>query len=85
LKKSSPACDGWPEKAKLWRERDPAIKPIQPGVTLDLFDEKYTTRNRPVRDLVSFHEIGKKSPASIGKACWRTWPTHRWDRFNPAI
>ena len=39
---------------------DSLIKSFQPGVTLDLLDGKYTARNRPVQDLVSFHEIGRK-------------------------
>jgi len=39
---------------------DSLIKSIRPGVTLNLLDGKYTPRNRPVQDLVSFHEIGQK-------------------------
>jgi hypothetical protein len=39
---------------------DSLIKSIQPGVDLHLLDGKYTPRNRPIQDLVSFHEIGVK-------------------------
>ena len=39
---------------------DSLIKSIQPGITLDLLDGKYTPRNRPIQDLVVFHEIGVK-------------------------
>lgn len=39
---------------------DSLIKSVQPGITLDLLDGKYTPRNRPIQDLVSFHEIGSK-------------------------
>ncbi len=39
---------------------DSLIKSIQPGVTLKLLDGKYTTKNRPIQDLVTFHEIGCK-------------------------
>ena len=37
---------------------DSMIKGVQPGVDLKLVDGRYTPRNRPVQDLVSFHEIG---------------------------
>jgi hypothetical protein len=39
---------------------DSLIKSIQPGVDLQLLDGKYTARNRPVQDLVTFHELGAK-------------------------
>jgi hypothetical protein len=39
---------------------DSLIKSIQPGVDLQLVDGKYTARNRPVQDLVTFHAIGGK-------------------------
>lgn len=39
---------------------DSLIKSIQPGVDLFLLDGKYTPRNRPIQDLVMFHEIGVK-------------------------
>lgn len=39
---------------------DSLIKSIQPGLTLHLLDGKYTTRNRPIQDLVTFHEVGRK-------------------------
>ncbi len=39
---------------------DSLIKGIQPGITLNLVDGRYTARNRPVQDLISFHEIGVK-------------------------
>lgn len=37
---------------------DSLIKSVQPGIDLNLMDGKYTPKNRPVQDLVSFHEIG---------------------------
>ncbi|MFN6049369.1 MAG: hypothetical protein ACK47R_00930, partial [Planctomycetia bacterium] len=39
---------------------DCLIKSIRPGVDLNLVDGKYTRRNRPIQDLVTFHEIGIK-------------------------
>lgn len=39
---------------------DSLIKSIRPGITLELLDGKYTPRNRPIQDLVTFHEIGHK-------------------------
>jgi len=39
---------------------DSLIKSVQPGITLELLDGKYTPRNRPIQDLVTFHEIGRK-------------------------
>lgn len=39
---------------------DALIKSIRPGVSLHLLDGKYTPKNRPIQDLVSFHEIGRK-------------------------
>ena len=39
---------------------DSLIKGIQPGIELNLIDGRYTQRNRPVQDLVSFYEIGLK-------------------------
>lgn len=39
---------------------DGLIKSIRPGVELHLIDGKYTPRNRPIQDLVTFHEIGRK-------------------------
>lgn len=39
---------------------DSLIKSIQPGIDLNLMDGKYTPKNRPVQDLVSFHEIGTR-------------------------
>jgi hypothetical protein len=39
---------------------DGLIKSIWPGVTLNLLDGKYTARNRPVQDLFTFHEVGRK-------------------------
>jgi hypothetical protein len=39
---------------------DSLIKSIQPGLDLHLLDGKYTPRNRPIQDLVSYHEIGVK-------------------------
>lgn len=37
---------------------DSLIKSVQPGIDLFLLDGKYTPRNRPIQDLVSFHEVG---------------------------
>ncbi|MES2596084.1 MAG: hypothetical protein V4662_12145 [Verrucomicrobiota bacterium] len=37
---------------------DSLIKGQQPGIELDLVDGRYTRRNRPVQDLISYHEIG---------------------------
>ncbi len=39
---------------------DSLIKSVQPGVTLSLLDGKYTPKNRPIQDLVTFHEVGRK-------------------------
>ncbi len=39
---------------------DSLIKGIHPGVDLNLIDGRYTPRNRPVQDLVTYHEIGIK-------------------------
>lgn len=39
---------------------DSLIKGIQPGIDLNLLDGRYTARNRPVQDLVTYHEIGVK-------------------------
>lgn len=37
---------------------DCLIKSVQPGIDLKLLDGKYTPANRPIQDLVTFHEIG---------------------------
>lgn len=39
---------------------DCLIKSVVPGLTLHLLDGKYTPRNRPIQDLVTFHEVGRK-------------------------
>jgi len=39
---------------------DSLIKSVQPGLTLHLLDGKYTPRNRPIQDLITFHEVGRK-------------------------
>jgi hypothetical protein len=39
---------------------DSLIKSVQPGITLELLDGKYTPRNRPIQDLFTFHEVGRK-------------------------
>lgn len=39
---------------------DSLIKSVQPGLTLHLLDGKYTPRNRPIQDLITFHEVGCK-------------------------
>jgi hypothetical protein len=40
---------------------DSLIKSVQPGLALHLLDGKYTPRNRPIQDLVTFHEVGRKA------------------------
>lgn len=37
---------------------DSLIKSMHPGIDLHLVDGKYTPRNRPVQDLVTYHDIG---------------------------
>jgi hypothetical protein len=39
---------------------DSLIKSIRPGLTLRLLDGQYTPRNRPIQDLITFHEVGRK-------------------------
>ncbi len=39
---------------------DSLIKSVHEGVDLFLLDGKYTPRNRPIQDLVTLHEIGRK-------------------------
>jgi hypothetical protein len=39
---------------------DSLIKGMQPGIELNLVDGRYTPRNRPVQDLITFHEVGIK-------------------------
>ena len=39
---------------------DSLIKSVHPGVDLVLLNGKYTPQNRPIQDLVTFHEIGCK-------------------------
>ena len=39
---------------------DGLIKSVAPGLDLHLLDGKYTPANRPIQDLVTFHEIGIK-------------------------
>ena len=39
---------------------DGLIKSVAPGMDLHLLNGKYTPANRPIQDLVTFHEIGKK-------------------------
>jgi hypothetical protein len=39
---------------------DSLIKSVRPGIDLHLLDGKYTPRNRPIQDLICFHEIGRK-------------------------
>ncbi len=38
---------------------DGLIKSVLEGINLDLIDGKYTATNRPVQDLISFHDIGR--------------------------
>jgi hypothetical protein len=39
---------------------DSLIKGVKPGINLHLVDGRYTPRNRPIQDLISFHEVGDK-------------------------
>ncbi len=39
---------------------DSLIKSVQPGINLDLLNGKYTPENRPIQDLITFHEVGRK-------------------------
>jgi hypothetical protein len=39
---------------------DSLIKSVHPGLDLRLLDGQYTPRNRPIQDLVTFHEVGRK-------------------------
>jgi len=39
---------------------DNLIKSYQPGIDLELLDGKYTPKNRPIQDLVTFHEVGRQ-------------------------
>lgn len=39
---------------------DSLIKSVRPGLTMKLLDGLYTPRNRPVQDLVTYHEVGRK-------------------------
>lgn len=39
---------------------DGLIKSVAPGVDLHLLDGKYTPANRPIQDLMTYHEIGAK-------------------------
>lgn len=39
---------------------DGLIKSVAPGLDLHLLDGKYTPANRPIQDLVTFHEVGVK-------------------------
>lgn len=53
---------------------DSLIKSIRPGIDLHLLDGKYTAKNRPIQDLVAFHEVGRKElglnwPALLADLC----------------
>lgn len=39
---------------------DSLIKSVRPGIDLQLLDGKYTPKNRPIQDLVTFHEVGRQ-------------------------
>ncbi|MBT3267787.1 hypothetical protein HN371_11565 [Candidatus Poribacteria bacterium] len=39
---------------------DALIKGVQSGIDLHLLDGRYTPRNRPIQDLISFHEVGRE-------------------------
>ena len=38
---------------------DALIKDVRPGIELELLNGKYTPQNRPIQDLIAFHEIGR--------------------------
>lgn len=42
---------------------DSLIKGVHPGIDLHLVDGRYTPKNRPVQDLISYHDIGIKELA----------------------
>ncbi len=46
---------------------DSLIKSVRAGLTLRLLDGQYTPRNRPIQDLITFHEVG-------GKRLKLNWP-----------
>ena len=37
---------------------DSLIKSFQPGIELSLYNGRYTPENRPIQDLITFHEVG---------------------------
>jgi len=39
---------------------DSLIKSVRAGLKLRLLDGQYTPRNRPIQDLITFHEVGRK-------------------------
>ncbi|MAF12488.1 hypothetical protein CMK11_18735 [Candidatus Poribacteria bacterium] len=39
---------------------DALIKGVRPDINLHLLDGRYTPRNRPIQDLISFHEVGRE-------------------------
>jgi hypothetical protein len=39
---------------------DSLIKSVRPDLKLELLDGKYTPRNRPIQDLVTYHEVGRR-------------------------
>ena len=39
---------------------DSLIKSVQPGVDLQLHGGKYTPANRPIQDMIAFHEVGRR-------------------------
>ena len=57
---------------------DGLIKSVAPGLDLHILDGKYTSANRPIQDLVTFHEIGIKE---LGL----NWPTLLCDLVDAPI
>lgn len=49
---------------------DGLIKSIVPGLDLRLLDGKYTPKNRPIQDLVTFHAIGREELHLDWAALW---------------
>lgn len=39
---------------------DAMIKSVRPGLTMRLLDGLYTPANRPIQDLVTYHEVGRR-------------------------
>jgi hypothetical protein len=57
---------------------DALIKGVRPDISLHLLDGRYTPRNRPIQDLISFHEVGRKE---LGL----DWPRLMHDLVNTPV